>query len=279
MAYKVTVVYHEDFAFYGYPALRDRIAPSFEELKRRGLLEREGVRVLEADPVEESLVFEVHTPSHVRSVERSGYYGVALLSAGAVLGGAESVARDESASAFCYVGTAGHHASREGFWGFCYLNDVAIALAGLRKEGKASRVVVLDVDPHYGDGTRDILGPDPTVMHINFHGGFGGHRTEGHNNHDIPLPYDADDGAFLKGLEKALQLAGSFGPELVFVILGHDSHRDDYGAFGLSDGAYGKLAEMVKERFPRKVVYVLSGGSNIRVACRAIGDVVDVLSR
>jgi acetoin utilization deacetylase AcuC-like enzyme len=279
MSYRVTIVYHGDFALCGYPALRDRIAPSFRELERRGLLAREGVRVLEAVPVEEELVFQVHTPNHVRSVQRSDYYGVALLSAGSVLMGAESVAAGESDSAFCYVGTAGHHASREGFWGFCYLNDVAIALADLRRKGMASRVAILDVDPHYGDGTRDILGSDPSVMHVNFYGGHGRGKVEGPHNHDVPLPYDADDGIFLREVEIALQRARSFGPQLLFVILGHDGHRDDYGAFELGDGAYEGMAELVKEYFPLKVVYVLSGGSNPRVACRAIGDVVEVLSR
>lgn len=278
MSYRVTVVYHEDFARYGYPALRDRIVPSFRELKNRGLLDRVGVRVLKAIPVKEELVYRVHSPSHVRNVERSGYYGISLLSAGSVLMGSKEVAHGVSDSAFCYVGTAGHHASREGFWGFCYLNDVAISLEGLREEGKASRVAVLDVDPHFGDGTRDILGPDFSVMHLNFNGGYGRTRGEGPNNYDFPLPYDADDDTFLREVGRALDLAVDFGPELLFVILGHDGHRDDYGAFRLSDGVYRRLAELIKDYFPRKVVYVLSGGSNAEVASRAVGDVVEVLS-
>ncbi len=278
MSYRVTVVYHEDFSRYGYPALKDRIAPSFQELRRRGLLEKDGVRVVEPAPVREELVYRVHSPSLIRQVERSGYYGVALLSAGSVLQGSRDVASGVSESAFCYVGTAGHHASRNGFWGFCYLNDVAIALSGLREQGMATRVAVLDVDPHYGDGTRDILGPDPSVMHLNFHGGYGRAKEEGPHNYDFPLPYDADDTTFLKEVEKALGLALDFKPELMFVVLGHDSHRDDYGAFHLSDDVYRKLAMLIKKDFPKEVVYVLSGGSNIEVACRAVGDVVEVLA-
>jgi acetoin utilization deacetylase AcuC-like enzyme len=275
---KVAVIYHPEFSMYGYPVLRDRVAPAFHELSARGLLDRDGVKVFEPVPVEEALVAEVHSEAHVRGVMNSGYYEVALLSAGAVVMGAEEVSANRAQSAFCFVGAAGHHASRDGFWGFCYLNDVAIAVRKLRRDFSRRRFAILDIDPHFGDGTRDILGPDPDVMHINFHSGFGMGREDGPNNLDFGLPHDADDQRFLSETEEALKAALSFGPELLFVVFGHDNHRDDYGAFALSDQAYVEFARRVKEMFPRRVCYVLSGGSNPRVARRAIGDVVEVLA-
>jgi len=276
--FKLAVVYHPDFALHGYPALRDRVAPAFEELKERGLLDMAGVEVLEAEPADAKLAERLHSSSHIQSVINSGYYDIALLSAGSVLQGAVEAAAGGAENSFCFVGAAGHHASCNGFWGFCYLNDVAIAIAYLRDVININRFAIVDIDPHFGDGTRDILGPDPDILHINFHSGYGMNKEEGLNNLDIILPHQADDGRFLAGVDEALLAVSGFEHDLLFIIFGHDSHRDDYGAFELSDEVYAAFARKVKELFPRRVCYVLSGGANARVARRAIGDVVEVLA-
>ena len=276
--YRLALVYHPDFAARGYPALRDRVAPAYEELRERGLLEREGVRLFEAEAADTETVARVHSPSHLRSVANSGYYEIALLSAGAVIRGATEVASGRAESAFCFVGAAGHHASEDGFWGFCYLNDVAMAVVSLRDAALANRFAIIDIDPHFGDGTRDILGPDADVLHINFHSGYAMGSEAGPNNLDIVLPHQASDDRFLTGVEKALQAVKGFEHDLLFIILGHDSHHDDYGAFELSDGVYAVFASKVKALFPNRVCYVLSGGANPRVARRAIGDVVATLA-
>jgi acetoin utilization deacetylase AcuC-like enzyme len=276
---KLAVVYHPDFALHGYPALRDRVAPAFDELRERGLLSLEGVAVLEADAAGEDLAARVHSESHIRSVRNSGYYDIALLSAGSVVRGALEAVTDRADASFSFVGAAGHHASHDGFWGFCYLNDVAMAVEHLRDDVGAGRFAIIDIDPHFGDGTRDILGEDIDVMHVNFHSGHSMARENKMNNLDISLPHQANDDRFLAGVDDALEAVEGFGHDLLFVIFGHDSHHDDYGAFELSDGAYAIFAEKVKERFPRRVCYVLSGGANPGVARKAIGDVVEVLAR
>jgi acetoin utilization deacetylase AcuC-like enzyme len=153
-----------------------------------------------------------------------------------------------------------------------------MAVERLRELAILNRFAILDIDPHFGDGTRDILGEDPEVMHINFHSGFAMGRGDGPNNLDFVLPHDADDGRFLAAVDEALDAAAAFGPELLFVVFGHDNHYDDYGAFLLGDGVYREFTVRLKEIFPSKVCYVLSGGSNPEVARRAIGDVVEVLS-
>jgi acetoin utilization deacetylase AcuC-like enzyme len=210
-------------------------------------------------------------------VANSGYYEIALLSAGAVIRGASEVASGRAESAFCFVGSAGHHASEDGFWGFCYFNDVALAVLSLRDAALADRFAIMDIDPHFGDGTRDILGHDAGVLHVNFHSGYTMGSEEGPNNLDIALSHQAGDDRFLAGVDRALQAVREFEHDLLFIVFGHDGHRDDYGAFELSDGVYAEFAARVKEMFPRRVCYVLSGGSNPRVARRAIGDVVATL--
>lgn len=274
----LVLVYHPDFALRGYPALRERVAPAFDELRSRGLLEREGVKVMQAEPADEGLAARVHSELHIRGVRNSGYYEVALLSAGAVIMGAREVAEERARAAFSFVGTAGHHASRDGFWGFCYLNDVAMAVSLLREEEKAERMAIIDIDPHFGDGTRDLLGNDPEILHVNFHSGYVMQEARGPHNLDLALPHNAGDEQFLRAVDQALLAAEEFAPEILFIIFGHDSHREDYGAFELSDGVYREFALKVKDAFPERVCYVLSGGARPRVARRAIGDVVEVLA-
>jgi acetoin utilization deacetylase AcuC-like enzyme len=276
---KLVVVYHPDFAAHGYPALRDRVEPAFDELRRRGLLGREGVELLEPEPADDDLAAGIHSISHIRGVMSSGYYEVAMLSAGSVIRGSLEVAAGRSDSSFSFVGTAGHHASHDGFWGFCYLNDVAMAVSYLRDRSDMRKFAILDIDPHFGDGTRDILGPDPEILHVNFHSGYSMGSEGGPNNMDIALPHQAGDDRFMAGVDEALQAIQGFEHDLLFVVFGHDGHRDDYGAFELSDGVYGVFAHKVKERFPSRVCYVLSGGADARVARRAVGDVVEVLAR
>ncbi len=276
---RLVIVYHPDFSAHGYPALKARVAPAFDELNARGLLDMAGVRVMEAEPAEEELVARVHADYHVRSVHASGYYEVAMLSAGAVVMGAREVAHGRALRVFCFTGSAGHHASHDGFWGFCYLNDVAIAIEDLRRENPGLRFAILDIDPHFGDGTRDILGEDPETLHLNFFSGYPIGNEGGRSNVDFALSHSAGDDEFLSEVDRALALARDFAPDLLFIVFGHDNHRDDYGGFALSDGVYSLFAKKVAASFPQGVCYVLSGGSNPDVARRAIGDVVEVLAQ
>ena len=127
MTGKLVLVYHPLFSELGYPPLKDRVEPAFIHLRRAGYVGRPGVSVVEPEPAPIPLVAQVHTPRHIADVEGSGYYEVALLSTGGVVEASRKVAGGEADSAFCFVGAAGHHASRQGFWGFCFINDIGVA--------------------------------------------------------------------------------------------------------------------------------------------------------
>jgi acetoin utilization deacetylase AcuC-like enzyme len=275
---KVAITYHEDFGKDGFSVLRDRIRPSFVALLESGIVDGENVQVFKPDPAPIELVRKAHTPGHMENMQTDPYGDVALLSAGSVILSAELIATGQANSAFAYTGTAGHHASRGSCWGFCYFNDVAITILRLRELG-LNRFLIVDVDPHFGDGTRDFFGNDPDVFHINFHSGTGEKHDPANNNYDIGLGFGASNEQFLKALHSALQLAEDFDFQLAFVIFGHDSHQDDYGGFNLTSDAYPRMAQMIlKAVDDRGLVFVLSGGSCIHVAEQAIPDVVKVLA-
>jgi len=224
------------------------------------------------------LVEKAHTASHMENMRSDPYRDVAMLSAGSVMMAAEMVAKGQAKTAFAYTGTAGHHASRGSCWGFCYFNDVAITILHLRELG-LKRFLIVDVDPHFGDGTRDFFKDDPDVFHINFNSGTGEEHDPAMNNYDIGLGFGASNDQFLSALKDALELAKDFDFQIAFVIFGHDSHEDDYGGFNLTFEAYPRMMQIIQETVGEKgMVVVLSGGSCVHVAEKVIPDVIRVMA-
>ena len=66
------------------------------------------------------------------------------------------------------LGGGTHHAGRAFARGYCLFNDVAVALAHMRADAGARRVV--DCDVHQGDGTADLLAGDPDCFTLSLHG-------------------------------------------------------------------------------------------------------------
>jgi acetoin utilization deacetylase AcuC-like enzyme len=274
----VAITYHEDFGKRGFSVLKERIAPSFEKLMQSGLVDGKEVQVFRARPAPLELVESCHTPAHMMNMKTDPYRDVAILSAGSVIMAAEMVAEGQAKRAFAYTGTAGHHASKGSCWGFCYFNDVAITIRHLRQKG-LQRFLIVDVDPHFGDGTRDFFKDDADVFHINMHSGSEEVHDPAKNNYDIGISFGAGNDRFLSALKSSLDLARDFDFEMAFVIFGHDSHQDDYGGFDLTFEAYPRMARMILDAAgERGLVFVLSGGSCIHVAEQAIPDVIGVLA-
>ncbi|MGI6648325.1 MAG: histone deacetylase [Bacillota bacterium] len=276
----VLVTYHEDFSNQGYPFLKYRLKPSFQALQKLVSEKTLPVKVIEPRVTEDiiNLVDRIHNWRHIRDVQDSGYYEVSLLSVASVVQAAELLSIDRTySSGFAYVGAAGHHASPMGFWGFCFLNDIAAAITRLRDLGK-DRFLILDVDPHFGDGTRAFFEKDKNVIHINIYTGNKDEIDLNLNNYDYGLPYNANDDDFEVTLERAL--SHSFDFDLMFIVFGHDSHISDYGGFAFSDAVYPILANKVKEYAAmRPHLWVLSGGSEIEVASRVIPAIIKVLAK
>jgi acetoin utilization deacetylase AcuC-like enzyme len=277
---KLAVVYHEDFGKDGYPVLKERIRPSFEALMESGIVDGEDVRIFRPKPAALDIVSRAHTEGHMMNMLHDPYRDVALLSVGSVLLASELVASGNANYAFAYTGTAGHHASKGGCWGFCYFNDIAISILHLRDMGM-KRFLIIDVDPHFGDGTRNFFGEDVDVFHINFHSGSGHEFDHEMNNYDIGLGWGSTDAEFLKELELAVDLSKGFDYDMAFLIFGHDSHQDDYGGFDFTCSVYPKMTRMIKDAADERglgLVFVLSGGSNVLVAKESIPSVIAVLA-
>ena len=202
----------------------------------------EGEAVFEdAYPAGHDDIIAVHTPSHIHSVERRGLYNIAVLAAGAAVQAAE---KGLTEPCFALVRPPGHHASADSSWGFCYFNNMAIALEHLKRNGLIQSAYVLDFDMHFGDGTVSILENKGYVTLYN--------------------PESGDRRAYLEEVERSLSNATV---DIIGVSAGFDNHVDDWGRVLLTED-YRAMGRMVWERCRELGIgcfAVLEGGYNHQV--------------
>jgi acetoin utilization deacetylase AcuC-like enzyme len=162
------------------------------------------------------------------------------------------------------LGGGFHHAGRNQGAGFCVFNDVAVAIARLRGRGFAGAVLVVDLDLHDGNGTREIFAADPTVHTFSVHNEHWG-ETKVVASTSIALGSGVGDELYLGTLLEALPpVIEAVQPELVVYLAGADVAADD--AMGnweiTADGLFARDRFVVEQvrRSGARVVVVLAGG-------------------
>ena len=126
-----------------------------------------------------------------------------------------------------HIGGGFHHAFANHGEGFCLFNDVAIAIDVLRQEGTVSRVAVVDLDVHHGNGTAMIYGNDPSVFTVSMHEQHNYPVFKPRGSLDIGLAAGTDDATYLEKLEAALPQVVAHQPDLVFYLAGADPFEGD----------------------------------------------------
>lgn len=187
----------------------------------------------------------VHSQSHIDWVKQHGLtYEIALLAVGGALKASELAMQGEPA--FGLIRPPGHHASPSSSWGFCYFNNVAVAVEKLRKESSVKRALVVDIDLHYGDGTAISFTLVPEVVY---------YHVEGN-----------DREGFLGNLKLFLETQAV--SNIIAVSAGFDGHELDWGGL-LRTEDYRRIGQIVKEyvdaKCGGKVFAVLEGGYNHNV--------------
>lgn len=139
--------------------------------------------------------------------------------------------------AACNTAGGSHHAAHGYGAGFCTFNDVAVAARALLDERAVSRILVVDLDVHQGDGTAFIFADDPRVFTFSMHGEKNYPARRAVSDLDIDLPDGTEDDAYLSILSRTLpDLLEQVRPDLVFYNAGVDPHaKDRLGRLALSD--------------------------------------------
>ncbi|TVP45217.1 MAG: histone deacetylase [Gemmatimonadales bacterium] len=163
-----------------------------------------------------------------------------------------------------HLGGGFHHAFRGHGEGFCLLNDVAVAAAALCAEGSASRVAIVDLDVHHGNGTASIFQGDPDVFTFSMHQAWNYPARKPAGDLDIPLPDGTPDAAYLDLLETHLPTVLAHDPDLVLYLAGVDPFEDDQlGGLSLTPEGLRARDRLVFEAAGRAripVAIVLAGG-------------------
>jgi acetoin utilization deacetylase AcuC-like enzyme len=194
-----------------------------------------------AEPAEAEDILAVHEPAHVEGVRRQGLYEIAALAAGGAVQAAESGLVEPC---FALIRPPGHHASAGSAWGFCYFNNMAVALERLHRKRAIARAFVLDFDLHFGDGTVNILGGK-------------GYAT-------IFNPSSTSPREYVASVEERL---ASQTWDIIGVSAGFDNHVADWGGLLATDDyrTMGRLVRRATLRSKGGSFAVLEGGYNHQV--------------
>jgi acetoin utilization deacetylase AcuC-like enzyme len=190
--------------------------------------------------------------------------------AGAGILATDRVMAGEVTNAFCAVRPPGHHAEAGRPMGFCFFNNIAIAVAHALAVHGLERVAIVDFDVHHGNGTEAMFGGDERVLlcssfqHPYYPGTCLECATE--NIHHVPLKAGDGSAAFRGAYEERLLPAlEAFAPQFIFISAGFDGHtEDDMSSISLQDADYGWLSDKVMALAARhaggRIVSLLEGG-------------------
>jgi acetoin utilization protein AcuC len=291
-------VYDEKYSKYdlgpGHPFRGDRFINTMRFFEEQGIFRLPNVVSLSPQPITKQELLKVHDEGYVdlifRLGEKSRPYdietpvspeileAVLLIIGGAIESGKaifEGIVNRAVA-----IGCGYHHAGRNYGGGFCLFNDIAVLTEFLREKYGLKRILILDYDVHFGNGTSDIYYSDPNVLFISLHQdprtlypgtGFvnqiGKGAGEGYNV-NVPLPPGTGDETYLYALKETfVPLAEEFKPEIILANGGSDPHfADMLGNLGLTVQGFFKIsktiADMAKKVCHDKVVIMPGSGYN-----------------
>ncbi len=121
-----------------------------------------------------------------------------------------------------------HHAYADRGEAFCLLNDQAVAAQYLLDTRKASKILIVDLDVHQGNGTAKIFENNPNVFTFSMHGAKNYPFKKEQSDLDIGLDDGTEDAAYLEILKNTLpKLIKKVQPDFIFYLSGVDILKGD----------------------------------------------------
>ncbi|KJZ78848.1 hypothetical protein HIM_01621 [Hirsutella minnesotensis 3608] len=216
-------------------------------------------------------------------------YPAALLSAGGAIDTCKNVVTGQVKNAFAVIRPPGHHAEWDAPMGFCFFNNVPVAVRVCQQDFPAEcrRVLILDWDVHHGNGIQNIFYHDPNVLYISIHVYQNGEFYPG----KPPNPMTPDggiencgsgpglgkninigwheqgmgDGEYMAAFQKiVMPIAKEFNPDLVVISAGFDAaDGDELGGCFVTPACYAHMTHMLMSLADGKVAVCLEGGYNL----------------
>jgi acetoin utilization deacetylase AcuC-like enzyme len=242
--------------------------PDFVE--GRAATEEEVLRCHEPALLELLRAIDRPTQVEPNTVASETSYQAALLAAGTAIEAARC-------GGFALVRPPGHHATPADAFGFCLLNNIAIAARALQNDG-VERVAIVDFDVHHGNGTQDIFWEDDSVLYASLHQagifpGTGGQYEQRETTINVPLAPGLGDREWLEAFDGRVATAvRQFEPEVVLVSAGFDAHEDEDLYLvdeRVTDDGFRELTRRCAALGPR-LAAVLEGGYNVETLPRVV---------
>lgn len=155
-----------------------------------------------------------------------------------------------------HLGGGFHHAFPDHGEGFCALNDIAVAVKKIIKEGKIKKVLIIDCDLHQGNGTAHIFQNDKSVFTFSIHqeNNYPFHKPA--SDMDIGLSDRTKDREYVRHLEENIpKIISAFKPELIVYVAGADPYKGDQ---------IGNLA-LTMEGLKKRDIFVYTQAKNYQV--------------
>ena len=206
----------------------------------------------------------------VETAITEGTWSAAVSSAACAQTAQRLVAKEGCAFALCRP--PGHHSASDLYGGYCFLNNAAIAAQGFLNDG-ATKVAILDVDFHHGNGTQDIFYRRDDVLFVSLHGdplhafphflGYADETGEGAGtgyNKNYPMPPGTPYSIWSEALDAGLLDVRNFAADVLVVSLGVDTfEKDPISFFKLTSEDftdYGRRLAQLKV----PTLFVMEGG-------------------
>ncbi|MFZ1946299.1 MAG: histone deacetylase [bacterium] len=173
-----------------------------------------------------------------------------------------------------HIGGGYHHAYPDHAEGFCYVNDVAVAIEKFRCGGQIKRACIVDCDVHQGNGTACIFAENPDVFTFSIHQQ-NNYPPKERSDLDVGLADGADDATYLRELAVTGSILDRHRPDLVLYLAGADPFAGDVlGGLAITKEGLRKRDALVLEECKRRsvpVCVVFAGGY-----AEDVQDVVDI---
>lgn len=310
------IVFHELFTKHvlqpGHPESPERLVSALKYIREAGLFDAGNVNLVTAESANLSAIHPLHHQSYLEQVreksEKGGgfftldtsvneyTYEAALLAAGGGIMAVNRVVEGVSKNAYVLCRPPGHHAETARAFGFCFINNIAVAAHHLTSEHGIQRVLILDYDAHHGNGTQDAFYDRDDVLYIGMHqdgrtlfpgSGFpdeiGSGKGRGYNVNLAMYP-GAGDVSYHLAFEEVIEpLADSFVPDIVLVSAGFDAHFDDpLTDLGLTTTGLtminAKMKNIAEKHSKGRIITFLEGGYNLTAMGRGSLNLVEVMS-
>jgi histone deacetylase HOS2 len=213
-----------------------------------------------------------------------GLFEYCSMYAGASIDAARKLCNNQSDIAINWSGGL-HHAKKSEASGFCYMNDIVLAILQLLRHHP--RVLYIDIDVHHGDGVEEAFSSSDRVMTVSFHkydkenffpgtgplnstGPEDVHNPGAHHTVNVPLNDGIDDEQYTTLFKTVIQTCvDRFRPTAIVQQCGADSLAGDrLGPFNLQVQGHGACIEFVKS-LGLPMMLVGGGGYTPRNVARA----------